>query len=289
VIKLAYHEFKQRGTGDFPIELYYVDKNHSSYFMPHHFHSDMEIIRVIDGNLTVTLNDKKYNISKGDIIFVNPGTIHSAVPYDCVYECIVFNSWIISFPYNNCEFFIDGLVNHLFEINPCFTGDDDELHKAFEDLFCKMKENSTASCFGVIASLCKIMYIVIRNNYYTEVLSNPNIRQNKKISNLKKIIDLISQSYSSKLTIEYMAAYIGMSKQYFCTFFKAMTDKTPIEYLTNYRIEKASHMLLNTNESITDIAFDCGFNDLSYFIKTFCRIKGISPLKFRKKQNDVRH
>ena len=55
-----------------------------------------------------------------------------------------------------------------------------------------------------------------------------------------------------------------------------------MEYLTLYRIEKASRKLINTDSSVTSIAFSCGFNDLSYFIKTFKKVKGITPAKFRK-------
>ena len=79
-----------------------------------------------------------------------------------------------------------------------------------------------------------------------------------------------------------MAEAAEMSPKYFCYFFKEMTAKTPVEYLNGYRIEKATKMLLNTNDSVTDVAYSCGFNDLSYFIKTFKQIKGITPAKFRK-------
>jgi AraC-like DNA-binding protein len=51
----------------------------------------------------------------------------------------------------------------------------------------------------------------------------------------------------------------------------------------NYRIERAARKLDGSDASITQIAFDCGFNDLSYFIKTFKEIKGVSPSKYRKK------
>ena len=61
-----------------------------------------------------------------------------------------------------------------------------------------------------------------------------------------------------------------------------MTLKTPTEYLKAYRIEKASRKLLNTDMNVTDIAYSSGFNDLSYFIKTFKEIKGTTPTQFRK-------
>ena len=79
-----------------------------------------------------------------------------------------------------------------------------------------------------------------------------------------------------------MAQVAGVSPKYFCSFFKTMTAKTPVEYLNNYRVEKAAAMLLSSDSSVTDIAFSCGFNDLSYFIKVFRDLKGISPKKFRK-------
>ena len=61
-----------------------------------------------------------------------------------------------------------------------------------------------------------------------------------------------------------------------------MTHRSPIEYLTRYRIEMACTKLKNEDAPITAIAYDCGFNDVSYFIKTFRRYKKISPGKFRK-------
>ena len=64
-------------------------------------------------------------------------------------------------------------------------------------------------------------------------------------------------------------------------FFKKMTNRTPIDYLNVYRIEMASKKIINTDLSITDIAFSCGFNDLSYFIKTFKKITGITPRKYK--------
>ena len=60
-----------------------------------------------------------------------------------------------------------------------------------------------------------------------------------------------------------------------------MTGKTPIEYLNEYRIEKATRKLRLTDMSVTDVAFSSGFSDLSYFIKIFKKTKGVSPGKYR--------
>ena len=73
--------------------------------------------------------------------------------------------------------------------------------------------------------------------------------------------------------------------KYFCAFFKQMTDQSPFEYLTNYRIERAARKLINTDLSVTAIAFECGFNSSNYFTTVFKKHTGTTPLKFRRQGN----
>ena len=112
-------------------------------------------------------------------------------------------------------------------------------------------------------------------------MENKKIPENKNISKLKKILTYIRENYHTQITLDDMAKAAKMSPKYFCSFFKEMTRKTPIEYLILYRIECAAKKIHRSDESITDIAYSCGFNDLSYFIKTFKNIKGVTPAKFR--------
>lgn len=60
-----------------------------------------------------------------------------------------------------------------------------------------------------------------------------------------------------------------------------MTHRTPIEYLNYYRLERASYLLTSTDLPVTQVAMDCGFNDLSYFIRSFKKYRGITPKKYR--------
>ncbi|HCL02048.1 MAG TPA: AraC family transcriptional regulator, partial [Lachnoclostridium phytofermentans] len=55
----------------------------------------------------------------------------------------------------------------------------------------------------------------------------------------------------------------------------------PIDYLNYYRIEQACYQISQSEDTLTDIAFRCGFNDFSYFIKTFKKYKGITPKKYQ--------
>lgn len=122
---------------------------------------------------------------------------------------------------------------------------------------------------------------IISRNYFDEKLYTEN-ENTKNLYKLKKVLNYIRKSYSKQITLKDMAQIAGVSPKYFCSFFKNMTAKTPVEYLNSYRIEKAAANLLASDSSVTDIAYSCGFNDLSYFIKVFRDLKGISPKQFKK-------
>ena len=88
--ELSYLEKNQRGTPDFPIELYLLSENHPRYHMQFHWHNDIEIIHITKGLFHLTLNDRQYELSKGDSVLVPSGIVHGAIAENCVYECLVF-------------------------------------------------------------------------------------------------------------------------------------------------------------------------------------------------------
>jgi len=71
------------------------------------------------------------------------------------------------------------------------------------------------------------------------------------------------------------------STQYFCKFFKKVTGSTFKEYLVNIRIDKAKELLLKSNTSITDIAYQVGFKNLSYFYRSFKKSLKLNPSEYR--------
>ena len=78
-----------------------------------------------------------------------------------------------------------------------------------------------------------------------------------------------------------IAKEVNMSQYHFCRFFKKMSGCTPFEYLINHRIDEAEKLLNDTDKAITTIAYEVGFDTVSYFIKTFKKIKKHTPSQFR--------
>ena len=124
--------------------------------------------------------------------------------------------------------------------------------------------------------------VILEKEYYSKNLSIKSVHNEKNVVTLKKALAYIRNSYDTPITLMDIANSAGISPKYLCTFFKEMTGKTPFEYLNAYRIERAARKLINTDLPVTQIAYMCGFNDLSYFIKTFKQIKGVTPKNFRK-------
>ncbi len=277
---MSFNEIKVRGTVDFPIELYCIDKTHDRYEMVSHWHSELEIIRILDGRLNIKLNNNVYTAERGDIFFVNPETVHGAAPEECVYECIDFNIDFLSGLCDGIRYFVDGVFNGEYLIKEEVK--DRELKNASNDVFEALKLRSSGYKFKVIGALYKMLGIIVDGHFYTQSTGIPEDLASKNIPKLKNVISFIHKNYDSQILLSDMAAAAEMSPKYFCYFFKEMTRKTPVEYLNAYRIEKASKKLLNTSMSVTEIAYSCGFNDLSYFIKTFKQQKGVTPAAFRK-------
>ena len=279
---MIYNEILTRGTEDFPIEYYHVDKNHPRYVMSIHWHSELEIIRVLEGSLHLKLDNDSYHAGKGDIIFINPETVHGATPDDCVYECIVFRPDFLYVSTYSCRFFFDSLLSREFvvkEFSPCTS---DDFHLAANELFEAMRIKTSGHKFRVISSIFKLFGIITDNHLYSNVNIDEKTAGNKNFSKLKKVLTFMRENFDKQITLDDIAAVSETSTKYFSTFFKNMTGKTPFEYLNSYRIERASQLLLHSDINVTEIAYSCGFNDLSYFIKTFKSAKGVSPGQFRK-------
>ncbi len=312
--KLGYNESKQRGTFDFPIEFYHVDQNHPQYIMSYHWHMEYEIIRILEGCFVVTLDEREHLAKKGDILFLNSGTLHGGTPADCIYQCVVFDMNMLVKKENACNRYLKEIMNHTYLINeyyPTATSENNIidsvntnvpesansimnlntlqnripteqllLKQHLDCLFDTLKEKAPGYELITQGLLYLILGSITKNHYYST--DSETQRNHKRIHLMKQVLELMEESYQSSLTLEQLSKAAGMSPKYFCRFFQEMTHKSPFEYLNNYRIERACCQLLSSEDTITEIAFACGFNDLSYFIKLFKRFKGITPAKYRK-------
>lgn len=103
---------------------------------------------------------------------------------------------------------------------------------------------------------------------------------------LRRVFELIDRNYQRKLEVREAAQLTFLSEAAFCRYFKKMTRLTFTEFVNHYRIDKAKKLLLQ-DRNVTETCFDCGFESLSYFNRTFKNITGENPLAFKKGYRSV--
>lgn len=280
----SYNEQRERGNFSFPVEYHYVTNHHPRYNMPYHWHIQYEIIRVLEGKIVISIDENEYTASAGDIIFITDGCVHGGKAFleNTIYECMVFDKKLFETNVGDKNILQKFFEHHLI-INSYFNNEYTDIHRTIWTIFDALKTKSSGYEFIVLGCLFNFFGLVLKHNLYTKSFTNFISSNQKNIHKLKKVFHLIETSYSQPLTLEDLANTSGLSPKYFCRFFQGMTNKTPIAYLNYYRIECAcSKLISDKDQSITDIAYSCGFNDLSYFIKTFRKYKNTTPNKYIK-------
>lgn len=262
------HENMQRGTPDFPIELYSVSHDNPRYFMQMHWHKDFEMIRVSEGQFYLTLNGRRFVLEKGQSAVIPGGIVHGGEPKKCRYECLVFSAGIL-YAVQKCR----KLVKTYMQAPEVFEKNEDI--DALFRIFSEQKQGYELLAIGLIYKIAGKM-----------VQSEPNalVLPDERMEKIKAAISLIEENYSRKISLAELASVCRMSPNYFSRFFKEMTKQTPFEYIITYRIEAACEMLSDGTSSVTEACYSCGFNDLSYFIHIFKKYKGMSPKAYLKRR-----
>lgn len=278
---INYRESWQRGTVDFPFEYHHITPTHPQYIMALHWHVEFEIVRILCGTFQLSIDELEYTVEKGSVIFIPAGSVHSGLPRSCTYECIVFDMNMLMNKNDSCCRLIRKIIDHEIEPAYVYTESYNDIHQYAWSMFDAIASRKEGYQLVVLGSLYQVIGTVFSNQYYNPAPEQPP-RNHKRIIQLKTALEFMESSYNKQITLEEMSGSVDMSPKYFCRFFHEMTHRTPIDYLNYYRIERACYQLMTTDQSITEVAYSSGFNDLSYFIKTFKKYKGTTPKQYLK-------
>lgn len=273
--KFYYFDKKRHGTVSFPVEYYYVDSTHPRYDMAFHWHNEWELLRVIKGEFLITLNDKQWSIKEGEIVLISGETLHGGKPFNCVYECLVFDLYGLFGKMDVLKPLLRPFYNMEIMPEQFFSNNNTEVARVL-DIFA---DNNSYSCLALetVSAVAGLFSWLIKENRYRKT-------QNKSLltSSIKPVLEYIEVHYAEELSLEVLARVAKMNSKYFCKVFYSATKTSPMNYVNQYRIERASFLLDSTDLSITQVAADCGFWDSSYFTKVFKKYKGTTPKNFRK-------
>lgn len=244
-------------------------------FIPPHWHdnyNEIEFIIGINNHGTYTLNEKKYSIHCGDLFLMTSLDVHSfewdntislyTIAFDeenliPEYLNILFNTKIKYAHFDNMEY-ISNLCNNLLL--------EDEKNDHFSENNKKF----------------------ILNQIFAEIIRNGNITENTfdNYDNdlIQKIVMYLRIHIREPHTLSSIAKKFNISPGYLSHFFKDNTGISFKKYIEAQRLALAENMLLNSNETITAICYECGFSTVGNFLKRFKAKFGVTPSQFRERQ-----
>lgn len=248
--------------------------------MTMHWHDDVEFIYVVQGSTYYNLNNEKIRIRAGEGIFVNARQRHSieASSEDCTLYCLIFHPFILF----SSEYVAANVVMPVLENKnvPYLLLREEEpwqrvILQTIQDMqpYVESENGHMQIMRGVYD---------IWDRLYQNLISKQNKDENnKELIIMKKMVTFIRKNFRNKIKLQEICEAGNVGKTKCNEMFAAYYNVTPIEYLRNYRIEKGAYLLEITDMSITEIAYETGFNDASYFSKIFGQQIGCSPLSYR--------
>ena len=285
--KNTLRETVDRGNSLIPLYLYhhYSDK----YMLYLHWHNELEIIYVEKGSLIFTVDTIPLKVSQGQCIIISSGQLHSANFINnevSIHHALLFDlSFLSSASIDYCQKnYISPLINGQYRfplvIDETSNWGSDVIKEVKEGIkICDKKEFGWE--MGIKACLYKMIYIIAKEDKFNidEAAASSSISY--KIKVIKKSLNYIHENYTNKIYIEDLAKEVNMNPQYFCRFFKTNVGKTPVEFINEFRIEEASKIIKTEDKKISDVCYEVGFDNFSYFIKKFKEYKNCTPNKYR--------
>lgn len=279
-------ELLQHGTAAFPVACYHDDLEKNE--VPWHWHEELEAAVITEGCALVTAGSRKYTLHPGEGFFINSEVLHDARKIDfqnCRFHSIVFKSELVAGSMDSIYFqsYIHPLLtNHALEslfLSPSIPWQADALHSIQEAWQCCATEPPGYE-FKVRDALSRLVFLLQSNLPSDKQM--PSAKTLRDGQRIKEMLTFIHEHFGEELNTTMIAASASVSESECLRCFRNTIGTTPIQYLRKYRIQRACQLLQTTTSLIADVAHTCGFQDLSYFTKTFREIKGCTPGEYRK-------
>ena len=281
-LKSGDEETLKRGSLVFPIQYYLSNTVDPYYDLPVHWHKEFELIHIISGVYHVLVGHQVFALQKDDLCLIPGKILHGDAEQKSIalFESIVFDLDMIRIHSYESDDFISAAGSGELELDYILPAGNKEILFIADRLFQSFKDMGEGYELRIPALILLLFSELKRQQLYRrkKVLSEKKARQTQQF---ETVLNYIKEHYQEQIGLETLASIVSLSPKYFCRLFREVTGRSPIEYLNWFRINMACDKLRGSDRKLTDIAFACGFNDLSYFIKTFRNYKGVTPLKYR--------
>ncbi len=274
---MNYYQEKIETNSLIPAKIYFGYGSDDTSHYPLHWHSNLEFDLVIDGMINGIINGRSVKVYPGEFFFVNSGELHETRSDDIS----TLNTVTILLSYNLLREYCEDIDSYYFD----FSGNEKAKQKVKRliiecaYLFEQKEEFYELEISIVLRKICSVLLNECKFEKQAKVYDRYGL---KSMTNIKKAIGFMEKNYANSFSLNDIASEIGMSPTYFSRFFKKNTGETFYSYLNKIRLYHAHRELLNSDRSITEIAFNNGFANVKSFIETFKNVYNTTPSRYKR-------
>ncbi len=228
------------------------------------WHDNIEMLYCIEGKGQILCNSVNHTVKKGDLFIVNSNMLHHCTAREGCFElaCLIVDlDFLVANEIHAEELEFDSIVSS--EVV-------EELYEKVVEEISAQKEFQVA---GIRTRVLDLMLYLARK-HSRPASEDANV---EKDNNVKLALGYIKANFQHKITLEGVADEVGLSKFYFARTFKEATGMTLISYVNTIRCRNAKKLLATDKYTIHEVASMCGFENDSYFSKTYRNIMGCLP------------
>lgn len=278
------------GTPEFPAAFFYDDLDIVS--VPWHWHEEFELAYVVRGSLHVRAGSISFDASQGDVYFINSSVLHAAEPRSkgSIQKTCVFNADLIagkdSIIYQ--KYVLPLMGRH--DLPGCVIAPGSEEKN---QLIHKIEQAWDAGATNAkhheltVRNDCTDALVWLLEEAPATAAGDASAKEHKDELRFRQMLAFIEAHMSDPITLEDIAgsAHISVSECLRC--FRARTESTPMQYVSEMRLSKSRDLLAGTGLKVTEIAALCGYTDSGYFARIFKKARGMTPMQYRRKHSVI--
>jgi len=251
-----------------------------------HWHRSLEIIYLLSGTLEVNINGLNYSLSENDLILINPLEIHSTV-------CTTGNTaLLLQIPYEFCNTYIPDIYTIKFICTPNIKEAEkilylNDLKATLFDFYTTYNKKEYGYILKINSLLFNLLFILL-NKFSIKDKKFDIKKTDKYINRLDLAIDYIKKHYAEQITLDSISQMLYLNPEYFSRFFKKYMGISFLKYVNLIRLEHAYIEILNTDNTISEIAGHNGFRNHKFFIKLFKANYSCSPSEKRRQNKKTK-
>ena len=248
-----------------------------------HYHEDVEMVLVEQGEFRLFINNQAYDLYAGDIVLVNSFVPHKTLtPIGNKKLLLQFKHNLFANEQNSLSALMPFYPKHSdFVIFKKGSRQNECLSACFEKLSGEFLTQERAYTSFIKAAFYEILAIL----YRFEILDNPEeLRLPPECERFLPALQYVYDNISLPVSLGEISNMLNIDRSYFCRLFKKTMNMPFMEYVCALRLSKAEELLLHSDRSITEIAIECGFSSPAYFTKIFREKKGYTPSFYKQLQ-----